>query len=87
MIDYKKPTTSNDSIVVERVPTSSSANLDGPVSLTWLWEVITRTKRIPGMIKHFLEHNFCESISEITFIIRYNNNIIVYLKITIIVII
>ncbi|XP_044254779.1 uncharacterized protein LOC123005190 [Tribolium madens] len=41
MIDYKS--TSSDPLI-ERV---SSANLDGPISLTWLWEIIVRTKRLP----------------------------------------
>ncbi|KAJ3658540.1 hypothetical protein Zmor_010274 [Zophobas morio] len=42
MIDYKS--TSGSDSLVERVP---SANLDGPISLTWLWEIIVRTKRLP----------------------------------------
>ncbi|XP_015835053.2 uncharacterized protein LOC662572 [Tribolium castaneum] len=41
MIDYKS--TSGDPLI-ERV---SSANLDGSISLTWLWEIILRTKRLP----------------------------------------
>ncbi|RZC34124.1 uncharacterized protein BDFB_008725 [Asbolus verrucosus] len=42
MIDYKS--TSGSDSLIERVP---SANLDGPISLTWLWEIIVRTKRLP----------------------------------------
>lgn len=43
MIDYKSASESDS--LIEYTP---SANFESPISLTSLWEIIVRTKRLPG---------------------------------------